>query len=93
MRTGATALKAVQKFPDEYLQRCREMSHDDIARFLDDFRRIHANKHSRSRLISMKVPVDLLEAFKTKSSLAGLRYQTQIKELMKSWVLLGPLDS
>ncbi|MCH8336665.1 MAG: hypothetical protein IIC61_12345, partial [Proteobacteria bacterium] len=48
-------MKAVQKFSDEYLERCREMSHDDIARFLDDFRRVHGNKRSESRLISIKV--------------------------------------
>ena len=31
-------MRAVQKFSDEYLKRCREMSPDEIARFLDDFR-------------------------------------------------------
>ena len=62
------------------------MSHDDIARFLDDFRRIHGNKRSAARLISMKVPEDLLAAFKAKARLCNVPYQTQIKKLMIAWL-------
>ena len=79
-------MKAVQAFSDEYLERCREMSHDEIARFLDDFRRIHGKKRSVSRLISMKVPEDLLAAFRAKAQLHNVPYQTQIKKLMTSWL-------
>jgi len=79
-------MRPVQKFSDEYLERCREMSHDDIVRFLDDFRRIHGSRRSKSRLISIKVPEDLLAAFKAKARLCGLRYQTQIKNLMTEWL-------
>ena len=79
-------MKAVQKFSDEYLERCRDMSHDDIVRFLDDFRRVHGNKRSESRLISMKVPVDLLAAFKANARLCNVPYHTQIKKLMVAWL-------
>jgi len=80
-------LRLVQKFSDEYLERCREMSHDEIVRFLDDFRKIHGNRRSRkSRLISIKVPEDLLDAFKAKAQLSDVPYQTQIKKLMTEWV-------
>ncbi len=79
-------MKTVQRFSDEYLERCREMSDDDIVRFLDDFRRVHGNKRSESRLISMKVPVDLLAAFKAHARLCNVPYQTQIKKLMVAWL-------
>ncbi len=79
-------MRAVQKFSDEYLKRCREMSPDEIARFLDDFRRIHGGKPTQSRLISIKVPEDLLGAFKSKARLCNVAYQTQIKHLMTAWV-------
>lgn len=79
-------MKVVQKFSDDYLQRCREMSKDDIAKFLEDFRRLHGARKSGSRLISIKVPEDLLEAFKAKARLEGTPYQTQIKELMRNWL-------
>ena len=74
-------------FSDEYLARCREMSPDEIVRFLEDFRRIHASKPARSRLISIKIPEDLLAAFKMKAVLHRIPYQTKIKELMKAWLV------
>ena len=80
-------MKAVQYFSDEYLQQCRDMSSEQVLRFLDDFRRLHARRPSTSKLISMKVPQDLLDAFKAKAKLNGKRYQAQIKALMRAWVL------
>jgi predicted DNA binding CopG/RHH family protein len=81
-------MKTVQHFSDEYLQQCREMTPDQIIRFLDDFRQLHgAETRSRSKLISIKIPENLLSAFKARASLAGTPYQTQIKALMKAWVM------
>ena len=80
------APRPVQTFSDEYLARCRELSAMDIVRFLEDFRRIHGQGESRTRLISLKVPEPLLAAFKTKARLGGVRYQTQIKNLMRLWL-------
>jgi predicted DNA binding CopG/RHH family protein len=80
-------MRAVQKFSEEYLARCSEMSADEIVRFLDDFRRIHGNKPGKSRLISMKVSDELLAAFKAKAKLTNVRYQTQIKNLMRDWLM------
>lgn len=40
----------------------------------------------KSKLISMKVPEPLLEAFREKSQVLGVPYQTQIKLLMKDWL-------
>ncbi len=79
-------MRPVQKFSDEYLERCREMSHDEIVRFLDDFRCIHGKPHVRSRLISLKVPEDLLAAFRAKARLCNVPYPTQIKKLMTAWL-------
>lgn len=70
------------------------MTPDQIIRFVEDFRRLHGGaaqgaKRAKSRLISLKVPEDLLNAFKTKARLSGRPYQTQIKDLMKAWLLGG----
>ncbi len=78
-------MKGLQKFTPEYLEQCRKMSPDAIARFLDDFRMLHAPK-AKSRLISMKVPEPLLSAFKARCRVEGERYQTKIKALMTAWV-------
>jgi uncharacterized protein (DUF4415 family) len=87
-------MRPVQHFTPEYLQQCRQMTPDQIIRFLEDFRRLHGastpeTDRIRSRLISIKVPEDLLEAFKTRSRMEGRPYQTQIKALMKAWLLTG----
>lgn len=81
-------MRPVQFFSDEYLERCREMTPEQIARFLEDFRLLHAPKTrpAKSRLISLKVPEPLLESFRRKAELTGTPYQTQIKRLMREWL-------
>ncbi len=78
--------RPVQYFSDEYLARCREMSPDEIVEFLENFRLLHGDERSASRLISLKVPQGLLDAFKRRCRLEGVRYQTQIKRLMSDWL-------
>jgi predicted DNA binding CopG/RHH family protein len=82
-------MKALQYFSQENLKLNRDLSPDQVLQFLDDFRRLHGSQPSPSRLISMKVPEDLLNAFKTKAKLTHTPYQAQIKVLMKNWVLSG----
>ena len=81
-------MKAIQTFSDEYLEQCKRMTPNQIVRFLDDFRQLHSKTTTaKSKLISIKIPVDLLQTFRRKSELSGTAYQTQIKKLMKAWVL------
>lgn len=80
-------MRTLQRFSDEYLERCREMSPDQILQFLEDFRRLHGSKPAPSKLISLKVPRDLLSAFRAKAALTATPYQTQIKRLMRDWVV------
>lgn len=80
-------MKAVQLFSDEYLQQSRDLTPDQVVRYLDDFRRLHGCRPASSKLISMKVPQDLLNTFKAKAKMINMPYQTQIKALMKEWVL------
>ena len=81
-------MRPVQFFSEGYLERCRAMSPEQVVRFLEDFRLLHAPRAhpARSRLISLKVPEPLLESFKTKARLGGTPYQTQIKRLMSAWL-------
>ena len=80
-------MRPVQRFSAEYLATCQEMTTAQIIRFLEDFRRLHGGSRAPSRLISLKVPEDLLAAFKTKAKLVRRPYQTQIKDLMQAWRL------
>ncbi len=80
-------MRPVQYFTDEYLQQCRKMKPEQVLQFLEDFRELQkVRKPVKSKLISIKVPEDLLETFKAKASRTGCLYQTQIKELMREWL-------
>jgi hypothetical protein len=78
-------MKGLQKFTAAYLEQSRRMSPEGIARFLDEFRRLHGPK-AKSRLISLKVPEPLLTSFKLRCGVEGERYQTKIKALMLAWI-------
>ena len=78
-------MKPLQRFSAEYLESTRNVSPEQILRFLDEFRQIHAPDRP-SRLISMRVPEPLLSAFKNRCGLEGVPYQTRIKELMAEWL-------
>lgn len=80
--------KPVQFFTDEYLERCKDLTTEQIVNFLEDFRHIaYAGQTSKSKLISLRVPEHLLEAFKFKAKLDGHSYQVLIKELMRDWLV------
>ena len=78
--------KPIQFFSDEYIEQCRNMRPEEILEFLESFRRLQYAKPCKSKLISIKVPEDLLEAFKLKAKANNIRYQTQIKVLMREWL-------
>ncbi|MDZ4785028.1 MAG: hypothetical protein SGJ02_03015 [bacterium] len=81
-------MKPVQYFTKEYLTSCSKLSKTEIAQFLEDFRLMHAKskKSSLTKLISIKMPQDLLQNFKSECEKTGIKYQTQIKELMHAWL-------
>ncbi len=81
-------MRPVQYFSDQYLEQCKTMSTEHIVEFLDAFR-LMQQPADKSKLISLKIPESLLKAFRSKCELENLRYQTQIKTLMKEWVYKG----
>jgi len=78
-------MRPIQYFSDEYIERCKGMSNEQILEFLESFRRMQ-EKPVQSKLISLKVPEPLLQTFKQQCDFEGLKYQTKIKSLMFSWV-------
>lgn len=78
--------KPIQYFNRDYVEQCRGLTPDQILIFLDDFQKLMFNSHEKCQLISLKIEPSLLNAFKFKSKLKGIPYQTQIKKLMKEWL-------
>lgn len=81
-------MKPLQYFSDEYLEQTRHATPEQILNYLEQFRLMQAPvaKTSPSKLISMKVPENLLNTFRAKCETNGVKYQTQIKVLMKEWL-------
>lgn len=78
--------KTIQYFSKEYLERCRDLTPDQIVEFLENYRNLMSNKPEKCQMISIKIEPPLLKAFKQKAKLDGIPYQTKIKLLMRQWL-------
>ncbi len=79
-------MKALQIFSDEALENSKKLTPSEVAQFLEEFRLMHENIESKSKLISIRIPEHLLKSFKLKCKAAKVPYQSMIKELMKKWL-------
>ncbi len=84
--------RPVQYFSEAYIQLCQKMSLEEIVDKIseqqDFFWQLHQEKSfNESVLISLKIPKNLLTEFRKKSSASGVKYQTQLKNLIMSWIL------
>jgi len=88
MKPAVTQNRPVQYFSDEQLQRSQALSATEKMRFLDEYRQLHGSRQAdiKSKLISLKVPEDLLEQFKQRCAANNVKYQTQIKQLMREYL-------
>lgn len=71
------------------LDRVKKIKYHDIIRALEDYRLSQGMPSvvsDKTILISLKISENLLKAFRTKCQNSGIKYQTQIKLLMKKWI-------
>jgi len=87
--TKQTSDRPVHYFTKEYLDQVKDATPAQIVRYLEESKQVYyaglnqnAEKQEASTLISLRVPKDLLEAFKAKAELRNIKYQTLIKKLM-----------
>ena len=78
-------MKPIQFFSEEYLEQCHGATPKQVLTFLENYRQMQAIE-DKSKLISIKIPHSMLATFRQKCELHGLKYQTQIKKLMKDWL-------
>ena len=66
-----------------------KMSPEEVFEFLESYNQLvsQTSEAKKSILISIKVDQSLLNSFKLKCQNEQLKYQTQIKKLMRDWVL------
>lgn len=80
-------MRPVQYFSDEYLEQCKGVTAEQTLTFLEQFRLLQQpTRPAKSKLISMKIPEPLLDAFRQRCESEGVKYQTQIKALMELWL-------
>jgi len=89
----STSDRPVQYFTKEYLEQVKGATPAQIVRYLEESKQVYfaglnqnAEKQEASTLISLRVPKDLLEAFKAKAELRNIKYQTLIKKLMLEYI-------
>ena len=82
----------VVHFSNDYLRRCRSATPQQIVEFLERYRLMQNYPEKLEvPLVPLKVlmPKDMLATFRAKCDVEGVKYQTQIKSLMKKWVETG----
>lgn len=74
---------------NDYIKQCLKLKSHDVIKILEDYRTLGSIpeiKEDKSILISIKIPESLLSEFKAACAAKNLKYQTQIKNLMKEWL-------
>jgi hypothetical protein len=80
--------KTIQYMTEEQIEAGLTMNIRERLQFVEDFISLSLSAGpSKSKLISLKVPEDLLRMFRRQCELNQVAYQTQIKKLMSDWVL------
>ena len=76
--------RPIQYFTEQQLENAKSLSQEEILDFLENFKNLVATKpKSSTKPISLRIPEDLLAAFKSQARLEGIRYQTKIVELIR----------
>lgn len=78
--------KGTQYMPREKIAEARTMTPEMILSFIDDYQHMVHGVDRKRKLISLRVPENILEQFKFKARKKNLSYQKQIVELMRAWV-------
>lgn len=78
--------RPTQYFSDEYLEQCRSMTPTQIIQFLDNYRTLQIDPGDLVQ-INLRVPKNILEAFKAKAKREGRQYQKKIRELIVEWAV------
>lgn len=68
-------------------KRAKTLSPEDALRFLEDFRTLKSRQDEKTHAISLRVPANLLRAFKTKARLENYPYQRLMIEALRRFIL------
>ena len=78
--------KTLQRFSAERLRRDRALTPEQTLEFIEDFKSAMFDLDTHRTPISIRIPDNVLRAFKTKAQLEGRPYQSVIVRLMREWL-------
>ncbi len=78
--------KGLQKLKKKDLSESGMNDATQIAKFLEDFQLMIAGIDDKTKMISLRVPENILSAFKFKAEKRNLKYQSLIIDLMRKWI-------
>ncbi|MES2770312.1 MAG: hypothetical protein V4596_14310 [Bdellovibrionota bacterium] len=64
----------------------KKLTPNQVVEFLDNFQSVIYGKDKKTKLISLRVPENILESFKTLTHGKNQKYQSIIVQLMRDWV-------
>lgn len=62
------------------------MTPNQVMEFLDSFQQVVSGQDQKTKLISMRVPENVLETFKVIAKNKNQKYQSVIVQLMRDWI-------
>lgn len=86
MKTKQDPKRSVQKFSKEYLKHCLTLSYTQRAQFVEDYKKVYFAGQDHSVAISLRMPQSLLRQLKASADSQGVKYQTLIKDLIRSYL-------
>jgi hypothetical protein len=64
----------------------KKLNPNQILEFLDNFQQVVHGKDKPTKLISLRVPENILESFKILTKEKNQKYQSVIVQLMRDWI-------
>lgn len=63
-----------------------ELTPEQVLQFMSDFSETVHGIDKKTKLISLRVPENILNSFKVKAKLDNRKYQSLIVQLMRDWI-------
>ncbi len=79
--------KKIKKTLQLYSAEQAKLSPEQAFQFLNDFQLMVAEQDTKSKLISLRVPENILSAFKIQAKSKNYKYQSLIVKLMREWIV------
>lgn len=64
----------------------KKLTPDQTLDFLDNFQKVMSGKDKKTKLISLRIPENILESFKVLTQEKNQKYQSIIVHLMREWI-------